>query len=265
MFKGTVISRLLFGVVFMIYPSIIIQQQLGLIEMHFLYFCMLAFLAMYKDIIQLLSAAVAAVIYHVLFTYLQLNGVEIMGTPALIYSGACNWGITLLHVLLVVVELVGLFVIIIGNTHQFLSNKKLESESFENMQKLKEETLKKYSSSLGIQQTREGFQKYYDKVYESVKTRFKSNKNVIIHRMDSKKWFDYIDIKFDWIYVDGDHSYEGCLIDLENCLKVLKKNGIIFGDDYGNKPGVVKAVDEFITKHNFKLEVFAHNQFQINI
>ena len=142
LFKGSVFSRLLFGVVFMIYPSIIIQQQLGLIEMHFLYFCMLAFLAMYKDITPLLSAAVAAVIYHVLFTYLQLNGAEIMGTPALIYSGACNWGITLLHVLLVVVELIGLFVIIIGNTNQFLSNKKLESESFENMQKLKEETLK---------------------------------------------------------------------------------------------------------------------------
>ena len=141
-FKGTIISRLLFGVIFMIFPSIIVQQQLGLIEMHFLYFCMLAFLAMYKDISPLLSAAVAGVIYHVLFTYLQLNGVQFMDAPILFYSGACNWGITLLHILLVVVELIGLFVLVIGNTKEFLSNKKLESESRENLQRLQNETLK---------------------------------------------------------------------------------------------------------------------------
>jgi len=141
-FKGTIISRLLFGVVFMIFPSIIVQQQLGLIEMHFLYFCMLAFLAMYKDISPLLSAAVAGVVYHVLFTYLQLNGAQFMGAPILFYSGACNWGITLLHILLVVVELIGLFVLVIGNTKEFLSNKKLESESRENLQKLQNEALK---------------------------------------------------------------------------------------------------------------------------
>ena len=126
----------------MIFPSIIVQQQLGLIEMHFLYFCMLAFLAMYKDISPLLSAAVAGVIYHVLFTYLQLNGVQFMDAPILFYSGACNWGITLLHILLVVVELIGLFVLVIGNTKEFLSNKKLESESRENLQRLQNETLK---------------------------------------------------------------------------------------------------------------------------
>ena len=141
-FKGTIISRLLFGVIFMIFPSIIVQQQLGLIEMHFLYFCMLAFLAMYKDISPLLSAAVAGVIYHVLFTYLQLNGVQFMDAPILFYSGACNWGITLLHILLVVVELIGLFVLVIGNTKEFLSNKKLESESRANLQRLQNEALK---------------------------------------------------------------------------------------------------------------------------
>jgi len=141
-FKGTIISRILFGVVFMIFPSIIVQQQLGLIEMHFLYFCMLAFLAMYKDITPLLAAAVAGVIYHVLFTYLQLNGAQFMGGPVLFYSGACNWGITALHILLVVVELIGLFVLVISNTKEFLSNKKLESESLANLKKLENEALK---------------------------------------------------------------------------------------------------------------------------
>ena len=50
MFRGTAIARALFGIAFMIYTSIMVQQQMGMIEMHFGYFYMLAFLAMYKDI-----------------------------------------------------------------------------------------------------------------------------------------------------------------------------------------------------------------------
>ncbi|MFT5661081.1 MAG: methyl-accepting chemotaxis protein [Sulfurimonas sp.] len=145
-FKGTIISRILFGIIFMIFPTIIVQQQLGLIEMHFLYFCMLAFLAMYKDITPLLSAAVAGVVSHLLFTYLQLNGMEVMGAPILFFSGACNWGIAILHILLVVVELIGLFFIVIGNTKQFLENKKMEAESSLNVQKLENEA----SANAGI-------------------------------------------------------------------------------------------------------------------
>ena len=129
----------------------------------------------------------------------------------------------------------------------------------------KKTVLEKYSKSLGINKSRESFQSYYDRVYEKVKSKFRSNKNVIIHRIDSKLWFDKIDIVFDWIYVDGDHSYKGCLVDLENCRKVLKNDGMIFGDDYGNKKGVEQAVNEFVLKYGLKLEIFANNQFQINL
>lgn len=128
-----------------------------------------------------------------------------------------------------------------------------------------QEVLNKYSASLGIQKTREAYQQYYDNIYTSVVNRFSSYDNVIIHRVDSKIWFDQIDIKFDWIYVDGDHTYEGCLHDLEKCLVVINPGGIIFGDDYGNKLDVKRAVDTFVSKHNLKLEVFASNQFQINL
>lgn len=58
---------------------------------------------------------------------------------------------------------------------------------------------------------------------------------------------------FDLIYVDADHSYEGCKKDLEAWWPKLKKGGFFIGDDYTNKRakytgvvfGVVKAVDEF--------------------
>lgn len=138
-FKGTLISRLLYGMVFMIYPSIMIQQQLGLTEMHFGYFIMLAFLALYKDISPFISAAVVAVVYHLLFTYLQLSGSVLIGTQVMIFSGTCSWGITFLHIIMVVFELVGLFYIVIENTKQFISAKELEKTAAENLERLTNE------------------------------------------------------------------------------------------------------------------------------
>lgn len=140
MFKGTVISRSIFGIVFMVYPSIMVQQQMGMIEMHFAYFYMGAFLAMYKDITPMLAAAVAVSIHHLLFTYLQLNGVEVMGTPVTIFGGACNWGVTMIHMVLWVFELVGLAYIILDITKQFVANKKFEFTASENVKKIQEET-----------------------------------------------------------------------------------------------------------------------------
>jgi len=46
---------------------------------------------------------------------------------------------------------------------------------------------------------------------------------------------------FDLVYIDADHSYEGCKKDLEAWYPKVKR--FFTGDDY-NKPGVKKAVDE---------------------
>ncbi|OGM55877.1 hypothetical protein A3F62_01480 [Candidatus Woesebacteria bacterium RIFCSPHIGHO2_12_FULL_44_11] len=66
---------------------------------------------------------------------------------------------------------------------------------------------------------------------------------------------------FDFIYVDADHSYNGCLMDLQNWYPKVKKNRFLIGDDYRNdlvNPrvdfGVVAAVNNF-AKDN-KLTVY---------
>ncbi len=58
----------------------------------------------------------------------------------------------------------------------------------------------------------------------------------------------------DLVYIDGDHSYEGCLADLLNYLP--KARLVICGDDYHKRPngepyfpGVVQAVDEVFPEH----------------
>ena len=107
--------------------------------------------------------------------------------------------------------------------------------------------------------------KYFDgqepleKMYRKVIKRF-SNKNFMtIHRCRSEHLApNFSDKYFDWIYIDGDHSFEGVYSDLINYYPKVKKGGLIIGDDYGGKSkGVKKAVDKFCKERNIKFKVRA--------
>ena len=71
-----------------------------------------------------------------------------------------------------------------------------------------------------------------------------SNDESVINQFD--------DETFDLIFIDGDHSYEGCKADLENWWPKVKSGQILCGHDYcypERNPhgfGVKQAVDEFI-------------------
>lgn len=53
----------------------------------------------------------------------------------------------------------------------------------------------------------------------------------------------------DFVYIDGNHSYEACLQDLKNFFPRVKSGGLVAGHDYGAAgTGVKKAVDEYIVK-----------------
>lgn len=50
---------------------------------------------------------------------------------------------------------------------------------------------------------------------------------------------------FDFVFLDADHSYNGCRADIEAYLPLVKRGGILAGHDYAeNWPGVRRAVDE---------------------
>lgn len=121
----------------------------------------------------------------------------------------------------------------------------------------------RYSKVVGSTNPKD-FQKYYDKIYESVKNKMR-NKPVTIHRCTTHQFFETFNEKVDWVYVDASHSFEGCLEDLRNSLKIIKPGGSLFGDDYGNKKGVVKAVDTFISETGLLLDNFYKNQFEIKV
>lgn len=59
----------------------------------------------------------------------------------------------------------------------------------------------------------------------------------------------------DFLYVDADHSYEGCLSDLESWWPHVKIGGLIAGDDYDDpRHGVTQAWDEFEKKYGQAFE-----------
>jgi len=125
--RGTVFSRVSLSVLLMMFPIIMIQQQLGLIEMHFHIFVILAILTTYKDAVPLLAAAGAIAVHHLLFTYLQLNGVEVMGMPILIFNYGCGYDIAFMHAAFVVMESAVLFYIINKITTHYISTQDTSS------------------------------------------------------------------------------------------------------------------------------------------
>lgn len=69
--------------------------------------------------------------------------------------------------------------------------------------------------------------------------------------LESRGWV------FDFIYMDGNHSYEATKRDLEIWYEMLVVGGLMSGHDYldadnacGSRFGVKSAVDEFIQKKN---------------
>ena len=109
------------------------------------------------------------------------------------------------------------------------------------------------------------FQRKYEEVAKKVIKEFGGLKNVEIRRELSDTFFDSLEDDYlDWVYVDGDHTFEGCYRDLVNSLRVVKESGLIICDDYTfnthGKSGVTKAVNKFAKENELKFEQFGNNQ-----
>jgi glycosyltransferase involved in cell wall biosynthesis/predicted O-methyltransferase YrrM len=98
------------------------------------------------------------------------------------------------------------------------------------------------------------------KLYNKVVNTFINDPDVFIYKMDSAfAAGQFPDEYFDWIYIDADHSYEGCKRDLELWYPKLKPGGIFAGHDFVNgnfaagEYGVKSAVEEFILNKNVEL------------
>lgn len=107
-------------------------------------------------------------------------------------------------------------------------------------------------------------QEILDKMYQDFTVRMLDKPFVKIFRdytFNVVKLFP--DEFFDLVYVDADHSYDGCLNDLKDWYPKVKKGGFLAGDDYRSllapltlaKIQVVKATRKF--SQLYGVEVYA--------
>jgi predicted O-methyltransferase YrrM len=114
-----------------------------------------------------------------------------------------------------------------------------------------------------------GGQEKMEAIHQSVRDRFKAEierGQVMIRRSPSTEVAaDFADGELDWVYIDGDHTYEAVKADLEAYCRALKPGGLLTGDDYGEAGwwdnGVTRAVDEFAASGRCEGPVLFGSQF----
>jgi hypothetical protein len=88
-----------------------------------------------------------------------------------------------------------------------------------------------------------------DAQYRYVCEIFKDFSNVRIIRSKSEDAVaEFEDNFFDYVYIDGEHSYAAVTRDLNNYFQKVKVGGYIIGDDYG-WTGIADAVQDFLKSH----------------
>jgi hypothetical protein len=76
--------------------------------------------------------------------------------------------------------------------------------------------------------------------------------------------YEFIDIlirkntKLDFVYLDTSHSYKSTFSELKKIDLILKKSGVVMGDDWTPDPnhvhhGVFKAVQDFISLYEYEI------------
>ncbi len=105
-----------------------------------------------------------------------------------------------------------------------------------------------------------GSQAELDKQYNDFKTLVSDKSFVKIYRDYSYNAVkEFPDEYFDFIFIDADHTYEGCKRDILDWYPKVKKGGVLCGHDYVHRRvptvkgiitfGVIEAVDEWVVNN----------------
>jgi hypothetical protein len=112
----------------------------------------------------------------------------------------------------------------------------------------------------------------FDVTFENLERQYLNdgieNGSIILHEGDSStemaKLRGYKQGLFDWIYIDGDHTYEGVRKDIEQAKLLIKRDGLLIFNDYTLcstlercEYGVPRAVNDLILDEQFEMVCFA--------
>ncbi len=85
-------------------------------------------------------------------------------------------------------------------------------------------------------------------IYLSSKALFEENGQAggVLIRKTSEEFYSSSEKKYDFIYVDGNHTYKEALWDMTKWFSRLNDGGLLMVDDYANISDVTKAVNSFV-------------------
>jgi len=111
-----------------------------------------------------------------------------------------------------------------------------------------------------LEQTGDGgyAQEWHDGNYQQVLERTKpfGDKVVILKGLSHEMAEHIPDESLGLVYIDADHSYEGCMRDLESYYNKVVDGGIVAGHDFLNLSyGVNKAVKQFCEEMKIEINV----------
>ena len=98
--------------------------------------------------------------------------------------------------------------------------------------------------------------------YSNIKRSKNYNKVIIEEKYSNDFYRTYTGNKFNFIYIDGEHSDTQIKTDLEECFKLLEINGIMWCDDYNNN--WKKNFIDWIEKNDKYIKII-HDGYQLGI
>lgn len=100
-------------------------------------------------------------------------------------------------------------------------------------------------------------------------TDFASDRRRVIAKKSVDAAKEVEDGSLDFVFIDADHSYEGCKADIEAWLPKLRPGGLLCGHDYERpkypREGVKQAVDEFASAKRLAVERDKDNTWFIHL
>jgi hypothetical protein len=147
-------------------------------------------------------------------------------------------------------------------TFDLIENKNCTLTGIDCWEKITERKINGIDNNFWSKESLEKFLSLHKKNRETlekiVKTYDLNNQITILHGFSNEENIisQFEDNSIDLLYIDGDHSFDGCFLDLKNWFPKVKKNGYILNDDY-LWDGVNRAVNLFCKEmniNNLKIE-----------
>lgn len=110
--------------------------------------------------------------------------------------------------------------------------------------------------------------RYLRAVKKQAQKRLQDKNAVIIEKFSEDAARDIPDNSLDFVYIDGDHSYDFVMLDIIIWGRKVRKGGIVSGHDYfydNNKPGrqakVTQAVNDYTKVHGIEFYITSEDKY----